>query len=160
MRLHVPQNGCETGLMKPISPTPSANVKRRDVLLASAGTGTSGMKSRSMIALISVAAEHALALPVAVGVERHELDEADDVRLATGQLREGDDFVFRKVAHGDHVDLDRRDGRVPLQLFEPGQHLVQPVSARDLVEAIVLQRVQADVDAGQTGLGQRRGEAA
>src|SRR5262249_16652485 len=53
MRLHCPQNGCETGLMKPISPMPSANVKRREGLLGSAATGTRDMKSRSRIALIS-----------------------------------------------------------------------------------------------------------
>ena len=53
MRLQVAQNGSLTGLMNPISPMPSAKRNRCDVDEASASIGTSGMKSRSMIALIS-----------------------------------------------------------------------------------------------------------
>src|SRR2546428_98817 len=65
-----------------------------------------------------VAAQHALALPVAVGIERHELDEADHVRLAARQLRERDHFDFGEIAHGDDVHLDRRDARIAFELFE------------------------------------------
>src|SRR5437899_2114222 len=107
-----------------------------------------------------VAAQHTLALPVAVGIERHELDEADHVRLAARQLRERDHFDFGEIAHGDDVHLDRRDARIAFELFETGQHFIQPATAGDLVEAVVLQCVQADVDALQARLGQRSGQRA
>src|SRR5205823_127015 len=52
---------------------------------------------------------HAVHRPDAVGIERHELDEADLVSLAAGQRGEVQDFVVVAPAHHDHVELDRAE---------------------------------------------------
>src|SRR5437867_7186838 len=44
--------------------------------------------------------------PDAVGIEWHELDEADLIALATGEAGEVDDLVVVAAAHHDHVELD------------------------------------------------------
>src|SRR5215207_4285910 len=133
MRLQVAQNGSLTGLMKPISPTPSANRNRCEV-------------------------EDAFALPVAIGVQGHELDPADDVAGPAPPLGKLDDVVLAEAAYPERVHLDRPDARMFLQLGQPRQHLIQGRAAGDLMELLVLQGVQADVDPGQAGLGQRPGQ--
>ena len=55
-------------------------------------------------------------VPRLVGVERHELDEADDERAAARELREGQHLLLGDAAHGDAVDLDRPQLRVALGL--------------------------------------------
>ena len=52
MRLQSPQNGSETGLMKPIRPRPSAKRYTRAVALGSRGSGSSGYTA-SIVARIS-----------------------------------------------------------------------------------------------------------
>ena len=105
------------------------------------------------------AGEHLVLAPCLVRVERHELDEADDVRLAPGELGQGRHLLLGEAADRDAVDLDRAQLRIALGLGQPAEHLVQGVAARDLREADVRERVERDIEAGEPGLDERRGEA-
>ena len=95
--------------------------------------------------------QHAVPGPRAVGVQRHELDEADLVRVLARELREAHDLVLGEVLQRHHVDLDRAQLRVPLRRREAVQHLLERVAARELEEAVRGQRVQRDVHAAQAG---------
>src|SRR5438477_14173 len=60
------------------------------------------------------ARDHGIHRPDAVGVEGHELDEADFIPFATRQLGEVEDLVIVAPAHHHHVELggiDPRGGR-------------------------------------------------
>ena len=74
--------------------------------------------------------------------------------LRRASLGKRHDLGLSEVAHGDDIDLDGGDAGVALELLQAGQDLVQAVPPRNLVEAIVLQRVQADVDALQARFGE------
>ena len=102
------------------------------------------------------ARQHVVLAPALVGVERHELDEADDVGLPPGELGERRDLRLREAPHRDAVDLDRAQLGVPLGLGESHEDAVERVAARDLGETDVRQRVERDVDLG----GGRRRRAA
>ena len=119
-RLQWPQKGRETGAMMPISPRPSAKVKRCAVSLAAlAGSSTrpagvgAGRPPRVEAGDDLVHADDCLGRPGArVGhggglFERHELDEAHDDALATGELGEGLDLRVVEAAQQHAVDLDR-----------------------------------------------------
>jgi hypothetical protein len=95
--------------------------------------------------------QHAVAIPLLVGVERHELDEAHLVRLRARELGEAHDLGLGEVAQRDDVDLDRAQLRVLLRGREAVEHLGQRVAPRELEEAVGRQRVQRDVDAAQPG---------
>src|SRR6266540_3417005 len=97
-----------------------------------------------------VTGQHLVFAPGLVGVERHELDEPDDVGLAPRELGERRDFLLGEAADSDAVDLDRAQLGVALGLLEPGQHPVESVTPRDLREADVRERVERDVDPAQT----------
>src|SRR5205814_8417335 len=105
------------------------------------------------------AREHVVVAPRLICVQRHELDEADDIRLASGQLGEGRHLLLREAADRDAVDLDRPQLRVALGLLEPGEHPVERVPAADLSEADVRERVEGDVEAAKPRLHQWQGEA-
>src|ERR671937_1269829 len=69
------------------------------------------------------AGQDAVLAPDLVGVERHELDEADDVRLAARELGESRHLLLGEALERDAVDLDRPELGVALGLLEPAQHL-------------------------------------
>jgi hypothetical protein len=54
-----------------------------------------------------VARQHAVLGPGPVGVERHELDEADHERATARERGEGGDLALGEAADRDDVDLDR-----------------------------------------------------
>ncbi len=86
MRLQSEQNGSDTGLMKPISPSPSREAEdarggRR--LARQLLERVDGVDDRAQL----VAGEHLVRRPGVVGVERHELDEAHLERGASGRTR-------------------------------------------------------------------------
>ena len=88
------------------------------------------------------AGQHLVLAPGLVGVERHELDEADDVRLAAGELGERRHLFLREAADRDAVDLDRPQLRIALGLGQARKHPVERVAAGDLGEAHVGERVE------------------
>ena len=106
-----------------------------------------------------LAAEHVVRGPGVVGIERHELDEADLVGVLTGELRERDDLGLGEAPHGDRVDLDRVRLRERREHLEAAQDLLERVAAGDLAEALALERIHRDVEAGHTGRHQRLGVA-
>ena len=118
------QNGSDTGFTNPTSPLPSAKRNRRAVEDAFAGISSSGQCS-SISARISRAGEDVVAGPALLGVEGHELDEPDDVRLAAGELGERGHLLLGEAADRDAVDLDRpqlRDApRPPRARRAPGR---------------------------------------
>ena len=124
------------GFTKPISPAPSAKRNRRAVEDAFAGISSSGQRS-SISARISSPVSTWSARQRLVGVERHELDEADDVRLAARELGERGHLLLGEALDRDAVDLDRAQLGVALGRLEPAQHLVERVAPRDLREAHV-----------------------
>ena len=69
------------------------------------------------------AGEDLLGLPGVVGVEGHELDEADLVGSAPGERGEWDQLVLGEAADGDGVDLDRVRLREAGEDLESAQHL-------------------------------------
>ena len=159
MRSQLEQNGSETGLTNPISPAavgeaeaPRRRGRLRRQLLERAVTV---FDDRADLR----AAQDVVLAPRLVGVEWHELDEADDVRLAPRELGERRHLGLRESLDRDAVDLDRAELGMPLGLLEAAKDGVQRVAPRDLGEAHVVQRVQRDVDAPQPGLDERRGEA-
>src|SRR5215207_11212747 len=99
MRSHEEQKSSETGLTKPIPPAPSAKRNRRAVDDAFAGISTSGQCSS--ISADLAAGQDVVLAPGLVGVERHELDEADDVRLPARELGERRHFRLGEPLHGD-----------------------------------------------------------
>src|SRR5437764_2498700 len=93
---------------------------------------------------------HAVHRPDAVGVEWHELDEADLVALAPRQPREVQDFVVVAPAHDDHVELDGAEpGRA--RRAQTAQHPVERVAPSQVLEAIRVQRIETDVEPLESG---------
>ena len=92
-----------------------------------------------------------------VGVERHELDEADLVGGVPGEPRERQHLLLGEAAHRDGVDLDRVRLGEARQPLEPAQHLSERVAAGQLVEPVALQRVDRDVEAADAGADERLG---
>src|SRR5579863_9151436 len=98
-----------------------------------------------------VGQQNPAAVPQPLRIQRHELDIADlDAALApeTGQRH---DVRFDQILHGDCVDLDRAVPH-PLAGLDAGQDAVEIVAARDLLEALPVERVQMHVDAPQAGI--------
>src|SRR5256714_15596418 len=92
------------------------------------------------------AGDDALHRPDAIGIEWHELDEADFIALATREAGEVDDLVVVAAAHHDHVELDRAEsGRTSGR--QAAQHALERIAAGQILEAIRVERVQADVEA-------------
>ena len=86
--------------------------------------------------------QHLVLAPRLVGVERHELDEPHDVRLAARELGERRDLLLGEATDRDAVDLDRTELRIALCLGEAGEDPVERVAAGDLGEAHVRERVE------------------
>ena len=102
-----------------------------------------------------LACEHLVGIPALVRVERHELDEANDVGLPAGELRERGHLLLREPFDGDAVHLDGAKLRVALGFLEPPEDLVEGVAARDLRKPNMRERVERDVESPQSGLDER-----
>jgi hypothetical protein len=94
-----------------------------------------------------------------VAVQRHELDEAHLVGGRAGELGERDRLLLREVAERDRVHLDRPHLRERADRLEAAQHLRKRVAARELEEAVALERVDRHVHARDAGVHQRLGVA-
>ena len=106
-----------------------------------------------------VAGEHLVGGPGVVGVERHELDEADLVGGAPRELGERQRLLLGEVAQCDRVDLDRVRLRERAQHLQAPEDLRQRVAASELVEAVLLERVDRHVEAVDPGAHERLGVA-
>ncbi len=104
-----------------------------------------------MIALISALGRTLRHVPLLVGVERHELDEAHLVGLLARELREAQHLVLGEPAQGDGVDLDRPQLGMRLGGLQAGEDAVQRVAPGELEEAVGGERVERDVDPAQAG---------
>ncbi len=93
------------------------------------------------------AGQHLVGRPRMVGVERHELDEPHLVRGTPRESGERQHLLLGEVADRDRVDLDRVRLGVRGQRLEPAQDLGEGVAPGELEEAVVLQRVDRDVEA-------------
>ena len=94
-----------------------------------------------------------------VGVERHELDEADLVRGRARELGERDHLVLGEPADRDRVDLDRVGLGERRQVLESSEHLRERVAPGELEEAVALERVDRHVEAVDAGADERLGVA-
>jgi uncharacterized protein YjbJ (UPF0337 family) len=101
------------------------------------------------------AGQHLVVAPALVRVERHELDEADDVRLASRERGEARHLFLGEALDRDRVDLDGPQLGVALRFLEPAQHLVEGVAPRQLGEAHVVERVERHVHAPQSRVDER-----
>src|SRR6266404_5191694 len=88
--------------------------------------------------------------PVAVGIEGHEFDETHDDTAVAGKLREGFDFVVVEAAHEDSVHFGGREARF-LGGFDSVHDLGERFSTSDVFESGGIERIEADVDATETG---------
>jgi hypothetical protein len=86
--------------------------------------------------------------PLVVGVERHELDEAESDALVPSECRQVDNFVVVDAAHHDRVDLYRCETRVERGI-DSCEHTVQFVSASQREKRLALERVERHVHALQ-----------
>ena len=101
--------------------------------------------------------DHLAAGPGVVGVQRHLLDEAQLVAVLQAEVEQRDGVLLVDPAQQDGVDLDRRQPG-GLRGGEPGEDVVEPVAVGELLEAVAVDGVEADVDPVQPGRGQRRGD--
>ena len=150
MRLHEPQYGSLTGLMKPTTPLAPAKRKLRDSSAAFAGgSASSGPSSASMRRRVSRVG-HELRQRHVRGVaapERHQLDEAHvpvPVDRAPRQVR---DVHVVVVARHHAVDLDRHEARL-LGGRDAGLDLLERAEAHELLEPLGVERVHVDVERG------------
>src|SRR6266403_1481179 len=88
--------------------------------------------------------------PVAVGIEGHEFDKAHDDTTVAGKLREGFDLVVVESAHEDSVHFGGREARF-LGGFDAVHDLGERFSTSDVFESGGIERIEADVDATETG---------
>src|SRR5262249_5335577 len=98
-----------------------------------------------------------VALPLAVGVQRHELDEADLEAVLPAEPGQRCQVVLGQAAHGHGVDLDRAVPQ-PLAGEDPLQYPLQPRAADDPLELGRVERVDVDVDPSQAGVIKRPGQ--
>src|SRR5580700_7522968 len=89
---------------------------------------------------------HYVTRPGAVGVERHEFDEAHDQVAFAREFRERLHFVVVQAAdqHGVHFYRTQARG---LGGVNASHHLIESFCARDAFEFFVVERVEAYVDA-------------
>src|SRR5882724_4062932 len=88
--------------------------------------------------------------PVAVGIEGHEFDEAHDDTALAGKFREGFDFIVIESADEDGVHFGGREARF-LSGFDAVHDLGERFGTRDVFESGRVERIEADVDATETG---------
>ena len=102
------------------------------------------------------AGQHLGRRPVPVRVERHELDEPHLVGVLAGEAGKRDDLVLGEVPDRDRVDLDRVGLGVGAKGGEAAEHLRQRVAPGHVEEAVLLERVDRDVEARDPGGRERR----
>ena len=101
--------------------------------------------------------DHRVASPGAVGIERHEFDEAHDQIAFARKCGEGFHFVVVEAADQHRVYFYRAEAR-GLSGVNTSHHLIESFGARDALEFIAVERIEADVDAVEAG-GEKRVEA-
>ena len=105
-RLQCPQNGCDTGAMIPISPTPSSKtIAARG--LAARVTDLAQRHEFGHALHDFLQRDHDLRRPHAIFFQRHELDEAHDHAFFARELAEGGDLVVIEAAQQNAIDLYR-----------------------------------------------------
>src|SRR5918998_5196045 len=95
--------------------------------------------------LLSRNEERLEARAVGIAVEGHQLDKADVHGVLQGEPGHIRDLVVVHPAHGDRVDLDRRERRLQSRHDCP-PHLLEVVAARYERELLGLQGIQGNVD--------------
>ena len=96
--------------------------------------------------------------PRAPFFERHEFDEPHGYTFLAGEHAEGDDLVFVEAAHQHAIHFQRPESGAPA-CADAGQNVVISVGhAGDACEAVRIDRVHGDGNAGQAGILQRLGE--
>src|SRR5215472_7102038 len=96
---------------------------------------------------------HKFAGPVAVGVERHEFDEAHDDAAIARKLGKGFDFVVVEAADEHGIDFGGRKARV-LDGVDAVHDFGEGLGAGDAFEFGGIERIEADVDAANPGSDQ------
>src|SRR6266850_460319 len=91
-----------------------------------------------------------IARPVAVRIERHKFDETHDNAALAGKFREGFDFVVVESADEDGVHFGGSEPRF-LGGFDAPHDRGERLCAGDAFESGRVERIEADVDATETG---------
>ncbi len=151
-----PQKGCVTGAIRPISPGPSTN------LIFARGLAAFVLDFDERPARVNAAIDfrggnHCVASPGAVGIERHEFDEAHDQVAFARKYSEGFHFVVIQAAHQYGVHFYGTQART-LRGVNTGHHCVECFGARHALEFFAVERIKADVDAVKAR-GEQRVEA-
>ena len=93
--------------------------------------------------------------PGASFFERHEFDEAHGDAFFAGEHAEGNDLVFIEAAHQHAIHFQRPESGAAGGA-DAGEHLVVSVGhAGDAGEAVGIDRIHGNGDAGQAGIFQR-----
>ena len=84
-----------------------------------------------------------------VGVQRHELNEADFEVLLPAHFHQFQNFIFREILHGHRVDFNGFKPDSP-GLRNAVQYLLQAIAPVDVREFFFIQSIETDIDAFQT----------
>ncbi len=152
-RLQNWQNGWDTGEMNPIVPS------RAGKLPEPGGIGWIRI-DRSKRAVVSFEArfglfgrDEALVVDRAHAFHRHDLEETDFPRLVDAERGHIDNFVLVLASHDDGIEFDRADADA-LGFFDAGKHEIEPATTSHELERERIERVDADVDAIESGVFQ------
>ena len=95
-------------------------------------------------------ADHCVVQPATLGIKRHELNKPHLDIFFTTKRGEGDDFVVVHPALHNSIYLYRRHTHCNCSI-DAFEHRSELVTLGDLLELFAVQRVEAHVDAPQTG---------
>ncbi len=100
-----------------------------------------------------IAADIGVGVPAAGDTNRHEFNKPYLQRHRLRQAGKIENLVVIDMAHGDHIELDRRKTEVKRRLNAPPD-LIKAVNTGDFGNPLTPQGVQADIDLGDTGIEQ------
>src|SRR5712692_9854676 len=92
-----------------------------------------------------------IASPVAIGIQRHEFDEAHDDAAQAGKSGEGFHFVIVEAPNENGVHFGGGQPRA-LGGIDAIHHRGEGLGACDAFEFRGVERIEADIDAAETGL--------
>src|SRR6185437_15151864 len=94
--------------------------------------------------------DHEVARPGAIGIKRHEFDEAHSQIAIAGEFGEALDFIVVNAADENGVHFHGAQWR-GLRGVDSGDDAIEGASARDFFESGAVERIEADVDAVESG---------
>ena len=102
-----------------------------------------------------LAGEHLIVVPVAVGIERHELDKPHLHGVLAGELGQRHDFGLGDAAQSHGVEPEFLEAG-PLCRKDAFQRLLESIAPRNMLEDVAVERVEADIQPLESRVFQRQ----